>query len=361
MNPYGLPPGMAPPPMMTNFPPGYIAGDQHSHYTHLNNLNNIPMPMPSEFNQGSSFLTEDELKEKSKKWQQLQSKRYSEKKKFGFVETQKEDMPPEHLRKIIRDHGDMTSKKYRHDKRVYLGALKYVPHAVLKLLENMPMPWEQIREVNVLYHITGAITFVNEIPLVIEPVFIAQWGSMWIMMRREKRDRRHFKRMRFPPFDDEEPPLDYSDNILDVEPLEAIQIDLDPEEDGQVYEWFYDHKPLVDTKHVNGTSYRKWNLSIPQMATLYRLANQLLTDLVDDNYFYLFDLKSFFTAKALNMAIPGGPKFEPLVKDINPADEDWNEFNDINKIIIRQPIRTEYRIAFPYLYNNLPHFVYLSW
>jgi hypothetical protein len=45
------------------------------------------------------------------------------------------------------------------------------------------------------------------------------------------------------------------------------------------------------------------------------MANQLITDLVDENYFYLFDLKSFFTAKALNMAIPGGPKFEPLVKD----------------------------------------------
>ena len=66
----------------------------------------------------------------------------------------------------------------------------------------------------VLYHITGAISFVDEIPLVIEPVYIAQWGSMWIMMRREKRDRRHFKRMRFPPFDDEEPPLDYADNLL---------------------------------------------------------------------------------------------------------------------------------------------------
>jgi len=26
-------------------------------------------------------------------------------------------------------------------------------------------------------------------------------------------------------------------------------------------------------------------------------------------------MKSFFTAKALNLAIPGGPKFEPLVKD----------------------------------------------
>ena len=68
-------------------------------------------------------------------------------------------------------------------------------------------------------------------------------------MRREKRDRRHFKRMRFPPFDDEEPPLDYADNILDVEPLEPIQIELDPEEDGSVYDWFYDHNPLVDTKY----------------------------------------------------------------------------------------------------------------
>jgi pre-mRNA-processing factor 8 len=38
-------------------------------------------------------------------------------------------------------------------------------------------------------------------------------------MRREKRDRRHFKRMRFPPFDDEEPPLDYGSNVLNVEPL----------------------------------------------------------------------------------------------------------------------------------------------
>lgn len=38
----------------------------------------------------------------------------------------------------------MSSKKFRHDKRVYLGALKFVPHAVYKLLENMPMPWEQV-------------------------------------------------------------------------------------------------------------------------------------------------------------------------------------------------------------------------
>ncbi|KAJ1982965.1 Pre-mRNA-processing-splicing factor 8 [Dimargaris xerosporica] len=305
-------------------------------------------------------LTEEELQAKAQKWAAVNAKRYGEKRRFGFVEHEKVDMPPEHIRKIIKDHGDMSSKKFRHDKRIYLGALKYVPHAVMKLLENMPMPWEQVRDVPVLYHITGAITFVNEIPWVIEPVYIAQWGTMWIMMRREKRDRRHFKRMRFPPFDDEEPPLDYGDNLLDVEPLEAIQMELDEEEDAAVYDWFYDHKPLLDTACVNGPTYRRWKLDLPAMSALHRLASQLLSDLTDPNYFYLFDLNSFITAKSLNVALPGGPKFEPLYRDVNPADEDWNEFNDINKIIIRHPIRTEYKIAFPYLYNSLPRSVRIA-
>lgn len=81
----------------------------------------------------------------ARKWQQLNARRYGDKQKHGYVEAPQEDMPAEHVRKIVKDHGDMTSKKFRHDKRVYLGALKYVPHAVLKLLENMPLPWEQVR------------------------------------------------------------------------------------------------------------------------------------------------------------------------------------------------------------------------
>ncbi len=42
------------------------------------------------------------------------------------MEAQKEDMPPEHVRKIIRDHGDMTHRKFRNDKRVYLGYVNVV-------------------------------------------------------------------------------------------------------------------------------------------------------------------------------------------------------------------------------------------
>ena len=42
-------------------------------------------------------------------------------------------------------------------------------------------------------------------------------------MRREKWDWKHFKRMRFPPFDPEEPPLDYGENILNASPeIESI-------------------------------------------------------------------------------------------------------------------------------------------
>lgn len=45
---------------------------------------------------------EEQLEERARKWMQLNSKRYGDKRKFGFIETQKEDMPPEHVRKIIR-------------------------------------------------------------------------------------------------------------------------------------------------------------------------------------------------------------------------------------------------------------------
>ncbi|GAM38269.1 U5 snRNP complex subunit [Talaromyces pinophilus] len=299
--------------------------------------------------------------QKKTEWLRTQRNRFGEKRKGGFVESQKTDMPPEHLRKIVKDIGDVSQKKFSSDKRSYLGALKFMPHAVLKLLENMPMPWESAREVKVLYHVNGCLTLVNEIPRVIEPVFHAQWATMWVCMRREKADRRHFKRMRFPPFDDEEPPLSWSENIEDVEPLEPIQMELDEIEDAAVYEWFYDHRPLIDTPHVNGSSYKKWNLSLPQMATLYRLSHQLLSDVVDKNYFHMFELNSFITAKALNVAMPGGPRFEPLYKDIDPNDEDFGEFNAIDRIIFRSPIRTEYRMAFPYLYNSLPRSVKLSW
>jgi len=344
-----VPPGMAPPP-----PPGLY-----------------PPPPPGMQGNQAPKSTTISLEEKTKRWAKLQKKRYSHKKMNVFSAPQKELMPPDFLRKILQDHGDMSSKRYQTEKRLYVGALKYVPHALYKLLENIPMPWEAYKEVPVLFHVTGAISFVDHVPTVIEPVYMAQWGTAWLMMRREKRDRRHFKRMRFPPFDDEEPPLDYAEHLLTVEPAEAVQLDLAEDEQYELLQdWFYDNQPLADIRqnndlpladhvYVNGTSYKEWRLSTSIMAQLHNLAEPLLNPHTDLNHRYLFDTPYFLTAKALNMAIPGGPKFEPLFRDVE-EDEDWNDFNDVSKIIIRKPIRTEYKIAFPHVYNSRPRKVVLA-
>ena len=54
--------------------------------------------------------------------------------------------------------------------------------------------------------------------------------------------------MRFSPFDDEEHLPDYADNSDNGEAWEAIQMELDSEEDNTVCDWLYDHKPLVRTQ-----------------------------------------------------------------------------------------------------------------
>ncbi|AQZ09897.1 PRP8 (YHR165C) [Zygosaccharomyces parabailii] len=354
----GLPPPPPPP------PPGYENGGLTME------LITPPSPKEKEYinDHMAPLIQEPKLEEGHKrkreeyKGPEASKKRLKKlrKNRMGQVQSLKPELPPEHLRKIIESHTDMTSKRFNYDKRAFLGALKYLPHAILKLLENMPQPWEQVKKVKVLYHVTGAITFVNEIPRVIEPVYIAQWSTMWLSMRREKRDRTHFKRMRFPPFDDDEPPISYADNILPIEPPDAITLNLDNFEDEPVREWLYDPKPLIeDSSKVNGTSYKRWYLPPLIMANLYRLATPLKSEIHDENHYYLFDKKSFFTAKALNNAIPGGPKFEPLYP--REEEEDYNEFNSIDRIIFRVPIRSEYRIAFPHLYNSRPRSVQISW
>ena len=60
-----------------------------------------------------------------------------------------------------------------------------------------------------------------------------------------------------------------------MDPLEAIELELDEEEDAAVYQWFYDNKPLQYTRLVNGPSYKRWKLPLPVMSTLYRLAGQV--------------------------------------------------------------------------------------
>ena len=65
---------------------------------------------------------------RSRKWQQRRMKKFNQVEKKTIVKMQTIEMPVEHLRKIVKDHGDLSSRKFRNDKRVYLGALKYAPY-----------------------------------------------------------------------------------------------------------------------------------------------------------------------------------------------------------------------------------------
>lgn len=65
---------------------------------------------------------------RSRKWQQRRMKKFNQMEKKTIVNMQTIEMPVEHLRKIVKDHGDLSSRKFRNDKRVYLGALKYASY-----------------------------------------------------------------------------------------------------------------------------------------------------------------------------------------------------------------------------------------
>lgn len=59
-------------------------------------------------------LTKAEIEKKARKWRQTQTRRFSEKRKSGGgggIDGGKAELPPEHLRKIIKDHGDMSNRK----------------------------------------------------------------------------------------------------------------------------------------------------------------------------------------------------------------------------------------------------------
>ncbi len=58
----------------------------------------------------------------------------------------------------------------------------------------------------------------------------------------------------------------------------------------QVFYYFSYKFNSASPPQVNGPSYRSWRLPVPVMANLHRLASQLLSDIIDPNYYYLFDL-----------------------------------------------------------------------
>jgi pre-mRNA-processing factor 8 len=74
----------------------------------------------------------DSIESKAKKWTRLNSKRFAPKRAFGYADSAaKGETPPEVVRKLIRDHGDMSSRAFRHDKVKKMKKRKYFPFVCL--------------------------------------------------------------------------------------------------------------------------------------------------------------------------------------------------------------------------------------
>lgn len=269
------------------------------------------------------------------------------------INKHKLELPKEHLRGIFNMNKDINAKKFfNNTKTSQLFALKYLPLAILKLIENMPQPWEPAKKVKVLYHTTGSITFVNESPSVIPPVYLAQWSSIYDEMRLNKRDN-YIRRAKFPIFDDDMDIMSFEED-LDGLPIPNSMAFYDALEKQN---WFYDKNPLRyknNCENVND-SYKKWFLDSENMMKLYDLSESLRNEVKDSNYYNLFNMNIHKNAKALNISLKDGAKFEPLFGKEDDEDmEDYTEFNSLDRFIIRGHDRNEHKVFFPHLYNVRP-------
>lgn len=55
-------------------------------------------------------MSQEQLDQKSRKWQNVQGRRFGAARKTAYVDTGKQSLPPEHIRKILKDHGDMSNR-----------------------------------------------------------------------------------------------------------------------------------------------------------------------------------------------------------------------------------------------------------
>ena len=111
-----LPPPPPPPPAAS-----ISSGKQSVNHTSEETLQPPPPPPPPPGNDNVQER-DSKFEERQRRWTQSQKQKFAKQRRHGFIETQKADLPPEHLRQIMRMHGDMSSKKYRHGKCLYASS-----------------------------------------------------------------------------------------------------------------------------------------------------------------------------------------------------------------------------------------------
>jgi len=258
------------------------------------------------------------------------------------------EMPVEHLRRLKTNLYNYKKTQTGYDKKIYVASLKYIPHSILKLIENIPMPWNTVHIKKVIYHNSGSIGFINETPRVLEKIFYAKWGISWNLMRKEKHERNHFKRARIPCFDDEEDTFALYESASKMTPLHPIKVLYEGRFSSKSLTWLY-RDNIIYISHYKGNPKIDHFIKVKSLNILFKASKEICDTITDPNYYYLFNISCFKIAKFLNVTLPGGPRFEPPCKEYRT---NINNNLDMVANFSGMPVRVEYRVAFPYLYNN---------
>lgn len=256
---------------------------------------------------------------------------------------------PIYFRKLIKDHTELNKNKIGFTKKIFVMSLKYIPHSIFKLIENLPFPWQKINFKKILYHISGSICFITEIPYDNYQIYFCKWGMMWEKLQLEKKNRKHFKRIKIPSFDDEEKPIDFLDILINVNsPLNKLT---KHESLTRIHTKIFESS-FQKIKNFQNKCYKDGPLIFKMLGLklLEKLSKTILTTVCNKNYYYLFDFDSFLVSKSLGLVIPGGPKFDNNKIFNQTSNKSFSVGSSVNKSILRFPIRTEYKIRYPYLY-----------
>ncbi|AFP65263.1 splicing factor Prp8 (nucleomorph) [Chroomonas mesostigmatica CCMP1168] len=139
--------------------------------------------------------------EQLKNWTSYMQKK--NKKNFYFLE---KNYLNENYEKIFF----FKEPKNQTDKRIFIGALRYIPSIISNFLKKCPMPWNLNLLFKNLIHQTGVFFILNNFLLVSEFIFSTQWSVWWIINKKAVFMKKNFKRIIFPPLDDEESLLSFS-------------------------------------------------------------------------------------------------------------------------------------------------------
>ena len=82
-------------------------------------------------------MSDVDVKKRIREWKSRRRKHFKLTKKREDSKTAPQfELPAGHIRQIMKAHGDMSHAKFAGQKRLYIGALKYAPHSILKLLHR---------------------------------------------------------------------------------------------------------------------------------------------------------------------------------------------------------------------------------